>query len=150
MSETSETMESSDCSVASAASPSAIHESGSDNTPFSSPSMESTSTDAQPVCLVSHGSSKKIVALKGSRKLADLQESLRTSGFAHLMASNPLIQVSVNSAPTPLSALVFKRLFFFRALKIWPVRVVMLFSVRVVTCFYVAARFTDTNCYLRC
>ncbi|KAL1472746.1 hypothetical protein MTO96_039135 [Rhipicephalus appendiculatus] len=45
------------------------------------------------LCLVSHGSSKKIVALKGSRKLADLQESLRTSGFAHLMTSNPLIQI---------------------------------------------------------
>ncbi|KAL1480641.1 hypothetical protein MTO96_050854 [Rhipicephalus appendiculatus] len=90
---TMESSQRSHCSVASPVSASAIHDSCSGNTPFSPPSIESTSIGAQPVCLVSHGSSKKIVALKGSRKLADLQESLRTSGFAHLMTSNPLIQI---------------------------------------------------------
>lgn len=72
---------------------SATHDSCSGNMSSAPPSPQSPSIDAQPVCPVSHGPSKKIVALTGPRKLADLQESLRKSGFAHLMTSNPLIQI---------------------------------------------------------
>lgn len=59
-------------------------------------STEGSPTDAEAVYLVSHGPPKKIVKFTGARKLADLHESVRMGGFAHLMTCNDLlIQVSM-------------------------------------------------------